>query len=52
MKVKEKEDTMIDKIVLDEKLKMLQKLRREGLISDKEFEAKMNEVISEGGVKE
>ncbi len=51
MKVKEKEDTMIDKIVLDEKLKMLQKLRREGLISDKEFEAKMNEVISEGGVK-
>ena len=52
MKVKEKEDTIIDKIVLDEKLKMLQKLRREGLIGDKDFEAKMNEITKEGGVSE
>jgi len=52
MKVKEKEDTMINKIVLDEKLKMLQKLRREGLISDKDFEAKMDEIIKEGEIKE
>jgi quercetin dioxygenase-like cupin family protein len=52
MKVKEKEDTIIDKIVLDEKLKMLQKLRREGLISDKDFKAKMDEITKESGVKE
>ncbi len=52
MKVKEKEDTMIDKIVLDEKLKMLQKLRKEGLISDKDFKAKMDEIIKESGAKE
>ncbi len=48
-KVKDKENAIIDKIVLDEKLNMLQKLRREGLISDKEFEAKMDEIIKEGG---
>lgn len=51
-KVKEKENTIIDKIVLDEKLEMLQKLRREGLISEKDFEAKMNEIINENEVKE
>ncbi|MHC4268416.1 MAG: cupin domain-containing protein [Planctomycetota bacterium] len=49
IEVKEKENTLIDKIVLDEKLKMLQKLRREGLISGKDFEAKMDEIIKEGG---
>ena len=52
MKVKEKENTMIDKIVLDEKLKMLQNLRKEGLISDKDFKAKMGEIINESEVKE
>ena len=43
---------IIDRIVLDEKLKVLQKLKDEGLISQEEFEAKKAEVISESGLKD
>jgi hypothetical protein len=51
-KVKKEEKVLIDRIVLDEKLKVLQKLKDEGLISQEEFEAKKAEVISESGLKE
>jgi quercetin dioxygenase-like cupin family protein len=50
-KVKKEEKVVIDRIVLDEKLKVLQKLKDEGLISQEEFEAKRTEVISESGLK-
>jgi quercetin dioxygenase-like cupin family protein len=49
-KVKKEENVIIDRIVLDEKLKVLQKLKDEGLISQEEFEAKKAEVISESGL--
>ncbi len=51
-KVKKEEKVIIDRIVLDEKLKVLQKLKDEGLISQEEFEAKKTEVISESGLKD
>ncbi len=51
-KVKKEEKAIIDRIVLDEKLKVLQKLKDDGLISQKEFEAKKDEVISESGLKD
>ena len=51
-KVKKEEKVIIDRIVLDEKLKVLQKLKDEGLISQEEFEAKKAEVISESGLKD
>ena len=51
-KVKEEEKAVIDRIVLDEKLKVLQKLRNDGLISQEEFEAKKAEVITESGLKD
>jgi len=51
-KVKKEEKAVIDRIVLDEKLKVLQKLKDEGLISQEEFEAKKAEVISESGLKD
>ncbi len=51
-KVKKEEKVIIDRIVLDEKLKVLQKLKNEGLISQEEFEAKKAEVISESGLKD
>ena len=51
-KVKKEEKAIIDRIVLDEKLKVLQKLKNEGLISQEELEAKKAEVISESGLKE
>lgn len=50
-KVKKEEKAVIDRIVLDEKLKVLQKLKNDGLISQEEFEAKKAEVISESGLK-
>ncbi len=50
-KVKKEEKVVIDRIVLDEKLKVLQKLKDEGLITQEEFEAKKAEVISESGLK-
>ncbi|MFQ5687268.1 MAG: cupin domain-containing protein [Candidatus Scalindua sp.] len=51
-KVKKEEKVVIDRIVLDEKLKVLQKLKDEGLISPEEFEAKKAEVISESGLND
>ena len=51
-KVKKEEKVVIDRIVLDEKLKVLQKLKDEGLISQEEFEAKRTEVINESGLKD
>jgi len=51
-KVKKEEKVVIDRIVLDEKLKVLQKLKDDGLISQEEFEAKKAEVISESGFKD
>jgi hypothetical protein len=51
-KVKKEEKAVIDRIVLDEKLKVLQRLKDEGLISPEEFEAKKAEVISESGLKD
>ena len=51
-KVKKEEKTVIDRIVLDEKLKVLQRLRNDGLISQEELEAKKAEVISESGLKD
>jgi quercetin dioxygenase-like cupin family protein len=52
MKVKKKENVIIDRIVLEEKLKVLQRLKDEGLITQEEFEAKRVEVISESGLKD
>lgn len=51
-KVKKEEKAVIDRIILDEKLKILLKLKDEGLISQEEFEAKKAEVISESGLKD
>jgi quercetin dioxygenase-like cupin family protein len=51
-KVKKEEKVVIDRIILDEKLKVLQRLKDEGLISPEEFEAKKAEVISESGLKD
>ncbi len=45
-KVKEKEKVIIGRIIQDEKLKALQSLRDDGLISQKEFEAKKAELIN------
>ena len=49
-KVKKEEKAVIDRIVLDEKLKELHKLKDDGLISQEEFEAKKAEIISESGL--
>jgi quercetin dioxygenase-like cupin family protein len=51
-KVKKEEKAVIDRIILAEKLKVLQRLKDEGLISQEEFEAKKAEVISESGLKD
>ncbi|ODS31261.1 MAG: hypothetical protein SCARUB_03630 [Candidatus Scalindua rubra] len=51
-KIKEEERDVINKIILDEKLKVLQKLKDDGLISQEEFEVKRAEVISESGLKD
>ncbi len=50
--VKAKEDAIIDKIVFDEKLMVLEGLKRDGVISDKEFETKKAEIIEESGLKD
>ncbi|WP_133111625.1 cupin domain-containing protein [Candidatus Scalindua japonica] len=49
MKVKAEEKAIIDKIVLDEKLMVLQRLKHDGLISDEEFERTKAEIIEESG---
>ena len=48
-KVTDEENAIIDKIVLDEKLMVLQRLRLDGLISDEEFEKTKAEIIKESG---
>jgi quercetin dioxygenase-like cupin family protein len=49
-KVNAEEKAIIDKIVLDEKLMVLQRLRIDGLITDKEFEKTKAEIIEESGL--
>jgi hypothetical protein len=51
-KVRAKEDAIIDKIVFDEKLMVLEGLKHDGVISDKEFETKKAEIIEESGLKD
>jgi quercetin dioxygenase-like cupin family protein len=51
-KVNTEEKAIIDKIVLDEKLMVLQRLKLDGLISDKEFEKTKAEIIEESGMSE
>ncbi len=51
-KVKDEENAIIDKIVLDEKLMVLQRLRLEGLISEEEFEKTKAEIIEESGLSD
>ena len=51
-KVNAKENAIINKIVLDEKLMVLQGLKHDGVISDKEFEAKKAEIIEESGLSD
>jgi len=48
-KVTDQENAIIDKIVLDEKLMVLQRLKLDGLISDEEFEKTKAEIIEESG---
>ena len=43
----EREKEALDKIIISERLKLLEKLRVEGLISQEEFEAKRDEMINE-----
>jgi quercetin dioxygenase-like cupin family protein len=49
-KVNAEEKAIIDKIILDEKLMVLQRLKIDGLISDKEFEITKAEIIEESGL--
>lgn len=49
-KVNAEEKTIIDKIILDEKLMVLQRLKLDGLISDKEFEKTKAQIIEESGL--
>jgi quercetin dioxygenase-like cupin family protein len=51
-KVNVEEKAIIDKIVLDEKLMVLQRLKLDGLISDKEFEKTKAEIIEESGLSD
>lgn len=49
-KVNAEENAIIDKIILDEKLMVLQRLRLDGLISDIELEKTKAEIIEESGL--
>jgi len=51
-KVTDEENAIIDKIVLDEKLMVLQRLRLDGLISEEEFEKTKAEIIEESGLSD
>ena len=51
-KVNAKENAIINKIVFDEKLMVLEGLKHDGVISDKEFETKKAEIIEESGLKD
>lgn len=46
-KIREEEKRRMKKMVLNEKLKVLQKLKNEGLINQEEFDTKRAEIISE-----
>ena len=51
-KVTDEENAIIDKIVLDEKLMVLQRLKLDGLISYEEFEKTKAEIIEESGMSQ
>ena len=51
-KVNAEEKAIIDKIILHEKLMVLQRLKLDGLISDKEFEITKAEIIKESGLSD
>ncbi len=51
-KVNAEEKAIIDKIILDEKIMVLQRLKLDGLISDKEFEITKAEIIEESGLSD
>ena len=51
-KVNAEENAIIDKIILDEKLMVLQRLKLDGVISDEEFETKKAEIIEESESKD
>lgn len=51
-KVNAEEKAIIDKIVLDEKLMVLQRLKHDGLISDEEFEKTKAEIIEESRLQD
>ena len=51
-KVNAEENAIIDKIILDEKLIVLQRLKLDGVISDEEFETKKAEIIEESESKD
>ncbi|MDR4505708.1 MAG: cupin domain-containing protein [Candidatus Scalindua sp.] len=46
-KMKEKEKVLLEKMIIGERIKVLQKLKVEGLISQEEFELKRDEIINE-----
>ncbi len=46
-KIREEERRLIEKVILNEKLKVLQKLKDDGLIDQEEFDAKRSEIIGE-----
>jgi hypothetical protein len=46
-KINEEERRLIEKMILNEKLKGLQKLKDDGLIDQEEFDAKRSEIIGE-----
>ncbi len=50
LRMKEKERRIVDKMIINEKLKMLKKLKDEGLINQEEFEAEKSEIIRESGL--
>jgi cytochrome c-type biogenesis protein CcmH/NrfG len=49
-KISEEERRLIKTMVLNEKLKVLQRLKRDGLINQEEFDAKRHEIMSESGL--
>lgn len=51
-KVNEEEKAIVDKIVLDEKLMVLQRLKLDGLIGEEEFEKTKAEIIEESGLSD
>ena len=46
-KISEEERKLMDRMVLNEKLKVLQRLKNEGLLTQEEYDAKRTEIISE-----